>query len=135
MWRDMERICATLRLPFVRPDPFPQNSLLAARIAISLQGETRAEFSRRVYDAEFGQGRPISEPETLAAIAVECGLDGAATIAAAQQDGNKALLKSASDEARALGLPGAPCLVTEDGELFWGNDRLEQGLNWAAGER
>src|SRR5215510_4878250 len=31
MWRDLERSCAELKLPFRRPDPFPQNSLLAAR--------------------------------------------------------------------------------------------------------
>ena len=30
MWRDMERLAAGLGLPFRRPDPFPQNSLLAA---------------------------------------------------------------------------------------------------------
>ena len=35
----------------------------------------------------------------------------------------------------ALGLFGAPSLVTGDGELFWGDDRLEQGLDWAAGRR
>ena len=34
MWRDLERICGALDLPFVRPDPFPQNSLLAARVAL-----------------------------------------------------------------------------------------------------
>ncbi|MGA9896377.1 MAG: DsbA family protein, partial [Xanthobacteraceae bacterium] len=34
MWRDLERICADLALPFLRPDPFPQNSLLAARVAL-----------------------------------------------------------------------------------------------------
>ncbi|HXZ21594.1 MAG TPA: DsbA family protein [Pseudolabrys sp.] len=34
MWRDLERICKTLDLPFVRPDPFPQNALLAARVAL-----------------------------------------------------------------------------------------------------
>src|ERR1700729_2141301 len=33
MWRDLERVCADLGLPFVRPDPFPQPSLLAARVA------------------------------------------------------------------------------------------------------
>ncbi|MBV8443269.1 MAG: 2-hydroxychromene-2-carboxylate isomerase, partial [Hyphomicrobiales bacterium] len=37
--------------------------------------------------------------------------------------------------AAALGIIGAPSLVTEDGEVFWGNDRLEQGLDWAAGKR
>ena len=35
MWRDLERLCADLGLPFRRPDPFPQNSLLAARVAIA----------------------------------------------------------------------------------------------------
>src|ERR1700730_17799336 len=34
MWRDVERICAALKLPFRRPDPFPQASLLAARVAL-----------------------------------------------------------------------------------------------------
>src|SRR5215467_11705389 len=34
MWRDLERSCAELQLPFRRPDPFPQNSLLAARVAL-----------------------------------------------------------------------------------------------------
>jgi 2-hydroxychromene-2-carboxylate isomerase len=31
MWRDLERICGALNLPFARPEPFPQNSLLAGR--------------------------------------------------------------------------------------------------------
>ena len=30
MWRDLERLCAGISgLPFRRPEPFPQNSLLA----------------------------------------------------------------------------------------------------------
>ena len=33
MWRDLERLCADLKLPFGRPEPFPQQSLLAARVA------------------------------------------------------------------------------------------------------
>ena len=135
MWRDMERVCAALNLPLARPEPFPQNSLLAARVAISLEGETRAEFSRRVYRAQFGEKRPISEPSVISALAQGLQLDGAATLAAAQQDANKAKLKAACEEAKALGLPGAPCLVTGDGEVFWGNDRLEQGLDWAIGKR
>jgi len=38
MWRDMERICSALGLPLQRPQPFPQNSLLAARTALALEG-------------------------------------------------------------------------------------------------
>jgi 2-hydroxychromene-2-carboxylate isomerase len=34
MWRDMARLAAERSLPFRRPDPFPQNSLLPARVAL-----------------------------------------------------------------------------------------------------
>jgi 2-hydroxychromene-2-carboxylate isomerase len=135
MWRDMERVCASLGLPLVRPEPFPQNSLAAARIAIALDDAARAEFSRRVYRAEFAEGRSISDPATLSALIADCGLDASATLAAAQAEANKTKLKAQGERAKSLGLPGAPCLATEDGEVFWGNDRLEQGLDWALGKR
>ena len=135
MWRDMERVCASFGLPLVRPEPFPQNSLAAARIAIALDDAARAEFSRRVYRAEFAEGRSISDPATLSALIVDCGLDASATLAAAQAEANKTKLKAQGERAKSLGLPGAPCLATEDGEVFWGNDRLEQGLDWALGKR
>ena len=133
MWRDMERICSGLGLPLTRPEPFPQNSLLAARIALSLEGESRAAFSRRVYGAEFGEGRPIADRATMRDLVAEEGLDPDAVFERAESDANKALLKAETARAAALGVIGAPCLATNDGEVFWGNDRLEQGLDWAAG--
>ncbi len=66
MWRDLERICESLGLPLTRPDPFPQNSLAAARVALALPEARRAAFSRAVYAAEFGQGRTISDRALLA---------------------------------------------------------------------
>ncbi|KAJ1985182.1 hypothetical protein H4R34_000140 [Dimargaris verticillata] len=42
----------------------------------------------------------------------------------------KAQLKAQTDEAMAQGLFGAPSFVTADGELFWGNDRLDQAVQW-----
>src|SRR5262245_6771399 len=39
MWRDLERLCAELALPFRRPEPFPQNSLLAAPGALAGLGQ------------------------------------------------------------------------------------------------
>ena len=56
MWRDLERTCAAMGVPFCAPSPFPQPSLLAARVALALEDEERANFSRRVYVAEFGRG-------------------------------------------------------------------------------
>ncbi len=131
MWRDLERICGALGLPLTRPEPFPQNSLLAARAALALDDALRPAFSRAVYRAEFGQGRPIDAPETLSPLLAEIGAAPEPLLARAVEDSNKMALKAQTARAIALGLPGAPCLTTADGEVFWGNDRLEQGLDWA----
>jgi 2-hydroxychromene-2-carboxylate isomerase len=122
-------------LPLKRPEPFPQPSLLAARVALALEGETRASFSRQIYLAEFGQGLPIADRATIAGLLAACGLDSAATLERAESDANKAALKRECARAAEIGIVGAPCLITEDGEVFWGNDRLEQGLDWAKGAR
>jgi 2-hydroxychromene-2-carboxylate isomerase len=56
MWRDMERLGALMGLPpLTRPDPFPQNSLLAARVATALAGRKPPAFSRAVFRAEFSR--------------------------------------------------------------------------------
>ena len=41
---------------------------------------------------------------------------------------SKQALRAQTDQAQALGIFGAPTLITESGELFWGDDRLEQAL-------
>jgi 2-hydroxychromene-2-carboxylate isomerase len=133
MWRDLERICATLELPLQRPDPFPQNSLLAARVALALPEELRASFSRAVFSAEFGHGRPISDRALIGGKISKLGEDVLLTLARAESHANKAALKAACEEAQALGLPGAPACVTQDGEVFWGNDRVEAAVEWALG--
>lgn len=132
MWRDLERQCLDLELPFRKPDPFPQNSLLAARVA--LVGETEgwiAPFSKAVFLAEFGAGAQITDPDILKEILTKLGLDAEAVMQRAIGDDNKARLKAQTEEAQQLGIFGAPSFVTADGELFWGNDRLEQALDWA----
>jgi 2-hydroxychromene-2-carboxylate isomerase len=131
MWRDMARICAAEGLKFSQPQPFPQNSLLAARIAAALEGPTRVAFSQAVYMAEFADGRPISAHETLGNILSQLGLDAAALFERAASDEVKAALKANVEAAVRAGVFGAPSFTTADGELFWGFDRLDQALDWA----
>ena len=135
MWRDMERICGRAGLPLRRPDPFPQNSLLAARTAVGLPDDVRPAFSRAVFAAAFGQGQAIAERDTLVPILQALGLHASAMLERAASDEVKAKLKRENDEAKRLGIFGAPACVCEDNELFWGNDRLEAACDWAAGER
>jgi 2-hydroxychromene-2-carboxylate isomerase len=137
MWRDMERQCARLGLPpIVRPDPFPQNSLLVARIATALPAEMRPHFSRAVFRAQFTQGRPIANPEVLKTILHDIGAPRDAVAAAGTVE-VKGALRQATNEAQLLGIYGAPSFTTGSGELFWGNDRLEEAIVWAKedGER
>jgi 2-hydroxychromene-2-carboxylate isomerase len=132
MWRDLERTTGAMGLPFRKPDPFPQNSLLAARIATALPDDgRRAAFSKEVYRAEFGEGLAIADPQVLGAILKRIGIEPAPLVVAAGSDQVKQALRATTDEAKAKGLFGAPSIVTSDGELFWGNDRIEQAVDWA----
>jgi 2-hydroxychromene-2-carboxylate isomerase len=54
---------------------------------------------------------------------------------AAASDAIKAKLKEHVTQARERGLFGSPSFLTADGELFWGNDRLESALEWAVHHR
>jgi 2-hydroxychromene-2-carboxylate isomerase len=92
-------------------------------------------FTKAVYAAEFGEGRPIADAGMLQGILRGLGLDPDTVLRSAQGDANKTRLKATGEEARSRGVFGAPTFFTEDGEMFWGNDRLEQAAAWAAGER
>jgi 2-hydroxychromene-2-carboxylate isomerase len=132
MWRDLERLCAELHLPFQRPDPFPQNSLLAARVALAgLDHDWGEDFCRAVFRAQFGDGRRIDDDAAIAHVLTEMKIDSGPALAAARSDEVKTRLRTQTEEAQQLRLFGAPTFLTADGELFWGNDRLEQALRWA----
>lgn len=130
MWRDMQRLCADRGLPFAQPDPFPQNSMLAARVATAIPDMAqRAAFCRAVYAAEFGQGAQISDPATLLDCLSAADLP-ATLLEAAQSPETKAALRQTTEDAQAAGIYGAPSFTVGD-ELFWGDDRLDQAMAWA----
>jgi 2-hydroxychromene-2-carboxylate isomerase len=132
MWRDLERTCGTIGLPFVRPTTFPQNTLLAARVALIGLAEAWGEdYCRAIYRAEFAEGRTVEATETIAGVLSALGLDAGAVLDRAQSNENRSQLRAHTEEAQRLGIFGSPSFVTADNELFWGNDRLEAALNWA----
>jgi 2-hydroxychromene-2-carboxylate isomerase len=132
MWRDMARICEEEGLPLSRPSQFPRNTLLAARLAIvGLEEGWTPAFSRAVYDANFAHDADISDAEVLGALVAEAGGAPHAALEAAASPAVKDQLKAHGTMARARGIFGSPSFITADGELFWGNDRLEPALAWA----
>jgi 2-hydroxychromene-2-carboxylate isomerase len=131
MWRDMARQSAAIGISFTKPEQFPQSGLLAPRVAIAGGNAPWVkDFSKGVYAAEFGAGRIITEKSVIADVLAACGQDAAALMGEAATDGVKAKLRAQTEEAIALGVFGAPSFVAPDGELFWGNDRLEAAIAW-----
>ena len=135
MWRDLERLAARYGQPFRKPSGFPRNSLLAARVAlVGVEEGWVAPFSRAVMSANFAGDRDIGQTDVIADILARQGLDADAVIGRALSDGNKQALKQQTEQAAELGLFGAPSFMVGE-ELFWGNDRLEDALDWARGVR
>ena len=131
MWRDLERICDNLSIPFVRPSRFPRNGVLASRVACWFASEPWiAEFSSAVFQANFAADREIADPDVVLVCLDGLGLDGPRCLEQAQSPQSKAKLRLQSEEAKSLGIFGAPSFIVGK-EIFWGNDRLEQALVWA----
>lgn len=132
MVRDIERIAAARGLAFRMPEPFPANGLHAARLAVA--GTTAgwcAPFTRAVFEAEFAHGEDISNLDCLRGILSAVGVDPDAAMDDANSPATKEALRLQTIAAQERGIFGSPSFVTEDGELFWGDDRLEQALAWA----
>lgn len=133
MWRDLERRCAKYGIAFKRPSQFPRNGLLAARVALAAESEVwLGDFVRAVFRANFGEDTDISAPETVHALLGRSGCaDPALWIERANSSENKERLRQRTETAVARGIFGAPSFVVGD-ELFWGDDRLEDALEWCA---
>lgn len=89
-----------------------------------------APFARAVMTANFAEDREIAEPAVIREILVALGLSDAEIMARAQADANKLALRCQTERAAELGLFGAPSFRVGE-ELFWGNDRLADALEWA----
>jgi 2-hydroxychromene-2-carboxylate isomerase len=131
MWRDLARICERLDVPLQKPSRFPRNGLLAARVALVASDEGwLPAFTRAVYGANFADDREIGEADVIAEIIASLERDPDDVLARATSADNKERLRRTGEEAQRLGIFGAPSFVV-GGELFWGNDRLEDALAWA----
>jgi 2-hydroxychromene-2-carboxylate isomerase len=130
MWRDLERLAHKHGLPFKRPSRFPRAGLLPARIACAhADAPWCPAFIRAVFSANFAEDRDIGDRAVVADILTQLGQPAEAVIAAAETQENKDCLRLQTEHAAEIGLFGAPSLIA-DGELFWGNDRLEDALAW-----
>jgi 2-hydroxychromene-2-carboxylate isomerase len=120
-WRDF------LHMPLVlQPRSFPVDASLASRLIIAAReaGQDTLFFSHLLGRAIWAEERNIAEPDTLEEIVTEAGLDPAPLFRAADSEAVKASMQADTDRAIAANVFGAPTYAI-DGELFWGQDRLD----------
>ena len=135
VWRDMARQCRKYGLGWTQPTTFPRSGVLPARIA--LLGSDRpwiGAFCRQVMELNFVFDQDINQSDRMVAILMELGLPPADILGQAQAEPAKKQLREQTDQARARGIFGAPTFFVGT-EMFWGNDRLEDALAFAADQK
>lgn len=124
---ELQRWRERRNLPLVlRPKHFPYDASLADRVLIAITdaGGDPARFAGDVLAALWARDEDPSRPEAIAALAEAAGFDAPVLLAAADTAAARRRYEDGFADAVAAGVFGAPSYVL-DGEVFWGQDRLE----------
>lgn len=124
---ELQRWRAKRDLPLTLfPKFFPYDVSLADRIvlAIAARGEDPAGFVGEVLADVWAREQDMSRPELILAAAQRVGLDTAGLVDVAGSEAITQAYQAAIADAVEAGVFGAPSYVV-DGEIFWGQDRLD----------
>jgi 2-hydroxychromene-2-carboxylate isomerase len=125
---ELRRFSQSLGVP-LNPEPrfFPVAGDPAARLVTAVALRDGADAAMRITGAVtaavWAQERDIADPSVLMTLLTETGLD-ASRLQESQQSDVQALYEQQTQAAIDAGVFGAPSYVI-DGELFWGQDRLD----------
>lgn len=108
----------------INPKFWPANETLAACMVLAAGTGDAVALAGALLRAVWAQERDIADRDTLLAIAEECNLDAQGLITMAELAAVAERRTAESEEAIERGVFGAPTYVF-DGELFWGQDRLD----------
>ena len=131
MWRDIERRAKFYGFEAKVPAPYPLKEFdLANQIAVLGMNEGwGVDYVVKTYQRWFQQGKePATEPN-LTEILQELNLDHKETIQKANDNKIKDQYLKNTESAYEKGVFGSPSFIFE-GEVFWGDDRLEDCIKW-----
>ncbi len=133
MWLDLERRARELDLPYRRPEVYPFNSMGTGRVALVGAREGWCQvFTEAAFRLHWTEGVLMGTPENLQAALAAAGQDASRVEAAAASPEIKDAFKQQATRALERGIFGSPSFIV-DGELFWGDDRLEAAIAKAKG--
>jgi len=133
-WRDVRRRAARHGVPFPKPPIWPTDpDQLANRVGTVAMIEGWCEaYTHASFRAWVMDGQPLGERAFLASVLAGLGHDPDAVIERADSDEIRKRYDAETDAARKLGAFGSPTFAVGE-EIFWGDDRLEEAIEWATG--
>ena len=131
MWRDIERRAQLYNLPARLPAPYPLSEFdLANKVAIVGEGQDWGKaYIQAAYRRWFQNGEEAGLEPNLSESLREAGQHPEAIIEQARSQPIGRRYEQATREAKSLGVFGSPTFVV-NGEVFWGDDRLEDAIDW-----
>ncbi len=133
MWRDIQRRAERYGIPANLPIEYPlKNFDLANRVAIVAQQEGWCpEYVRNSYQLWFCEGLPAGDEPNLSESLKKAGQLPDRVLELADSDAINYAYQGATSRARTLGIFGSPSFVVDGLELFWGDDRLEDAIDYS----
>jgi 2-hydroxychromene-2-carboxylate isomerase len=120
-WREARGVALKLHPKYW---PFPVATANRTIIALATSGADPGPYTQRAFEGVWVNDEDLSRDNTLLALLDSCGHDGAKMLAAAKSDSVGAIYAKHAEDAVAANVIGSPCYV-RDGEVFWGQDRIE----------
>jgi 2-hydroxychromene-2-carboxylate isomerase len=125
LFKDVSLWAKFYQVPFRMPKVFPLHSVAPARAAIAAEQAGHGQkLTMALLHAYWAEGKDISQPALIAETITACGLPADSILAACQEPAVKDVLRANTEAAIALGVFGAPTFFV-DGQMFWGNDRMD----------
>jgi 2-hydroxychromene-2-carboxylate isomerase len=132
MWRDLERRCALRGIPFNGRPPYPVVDLPRPN-RIALVGAARGwcdVYVATAYWRWFLAHEDASGQINIARSLATVGQDAESVMALADSEATRRALDAQTQAAKSLGIFGSPTFAV-GGEIFWGDDRLDDAIQWA----
>ncbi len=132
MWRDIERRAQDYGFTAKVPAPYPLGEFdLANCVAVLAMQEGWCEdYVRATYRRWFVDGQEAGSEPNLSQTLEEIGQNVARVLERAGDLDIEAAYVEQTDRAQRAGIFGSPSYIV-DGEVFWGDDRLEDAVVWA----
>jgi 2-hydroxychromene-2-carboxylate isomerase len=131
MWRDIERRAAMYGIPASLPAPYPAKQSIVANLvaSVGMRQGWGVDFVRAAYRRWLQLGQETGSEPNVSESLRDIGVEPQSVLALANTTDARAALMAETAIARDLGIFGSPTFVVGH-ELFWGDDRLEDAINW-----